>query len=127
MPVKLQYESEPAGIVGVFSGIVTGKDLISINQEASECQECLFQLWDFTAVSSLTVSPKEVHQIALQDRLIPKNAKLSKVALVGSREIFSGIDEVYHIFSEKWVGRNKRFQSQTFEAVKDARLWLKGN
>ena len=84
MPVEIQFRSNPEGIVFVYSGTVTGQDIISVNEEIKDREECVYQLSDFRAIDGVKMSPKELHKIAIQDCSVPFHFKLEKMAIVGT-------------------------------------------
>lgn len=124
MPIEIQYNSNPKGVIVVLSGTVGGQEIIAANAEVAQALDASFQLWDFSAVADLEISPEEMHKIAAQDGSIPEQAKLTKIAVVGPRKVFHGLDEVYHVYSGSWIGRRKAFESKSFESLDEAWKWL---
>jgi len=124
MPVDIQYQSDPVGVVLVYSGDVTGKDIIGVNDKIAECQDCTYQLSDFTAVTHLKISVKEMHRIAIQDCSIPPHYKLMKSALVGNMARYSTLTDLYYMFLEIWVGKQRKYKTKSFDNVEHARQWI---
>lgn len=124
MPVDIQYHSNPIGVVIVYSGVITGKDIIGVNEKIANCQDCIYQLSDFTEIESLSVSVKEMHRIAIQDCSIPPHYKLTNSALVGNTTRYAMLVDLYYLFVEVWVGKHRKYSTQTFNNIEDARLWI---
>ena len=124
MTIKIDSEKNPSGVYVECSGVITGKDLIDINQVITGCSSYTYQLFDFTKITNLEITPEEMHIIVMQDDSLPLNTELSKAAIVGNQKTLKGLDEIYHIISGQWVGRRRPFESQTFKSVEDARDWI---
>lgn len=124
MPVDIQYHSNPIGVVILYTGAITGIDIIGVNDKIADCQDCIYQLSDFTAVESLNISVKEMHRIAIQDCSIPPYYKLTKSALVGNTTKYAMLADLYYVFVEIWVGKRRKYRTKIFDNVKDARQWI---
>ena len=114
MPHTFQFNSDQSKVVILLSGNVTGKEIITINNELIKNTDCVSQIWNFLKAVKIEISLEEMHEIAIQDRSLPANSMLKKVAMVVTRELSKGLDELYELFSKKWVGRPHYFESQTF-------------
>ncbi|MFV1997383.1 MAG: hypothetical protein ACC641_05160 [Acidiferrobacterales bacterium] len=124
MPVDIQYQTNPTGVVLVYSGDITGNDIINVNDEIAGCQDCVYQLSDFTAVAHLKISVKEMHRIAIQDCSIPPHYKLMKSALVGNMTRYAMLTDLYYLFLEVWVGKQCKYKTKSFDNVEQARQWI---
>jgi len=121
----LEVNRDPPGINLTFSGLVTGREIISTNEEIlSKYPECRYQLWNLLDADSLQVSPEELHTIALQDRSLSIRAHIKKVAIVGNPKIIESLASSYEVFSKSWVGRPNHFVSQTFSDISVAMDWI---
>jgi len=61
MTYKIVEEENAHGVLLELSENVTGQDIIEINQKISGCLEYSYQLFNFTNVLSLVISPEELH------------------------------------------------------------------
>lgn len=124
MTVQIIKERDPVGAHVVHTGDVTGKEIVEINGKLANNSTFTYQLVDFTGTDKLDISSDEMHSIALQDKFIPETSQLTKVAIVGRKEILNNIDQIYHVYSGVWLGRTKKFESQTFRSLAEARQWI---
>ena len=124
MPVTIIYTDEPYGVIGVFTGNVTGEDIVAFNNEVAGCKECKYQLTDYRAANSIQVTPKELHKIAIQDASIPQDYEISKMAMVGDTEKYSDQIKTYFLFLDHWIGKRRDFESKAFSSMDEACEWL---
>ena len=124
MPVTIQYQDDPTGVVLLYTGIVTGDDIMRANDEIADCEECTYQLSDFSGATGVKVSPAEMHRIAIQDCSIPSHYKLEKAAMVGNKDKYARLVDLYYLFAEVWVGKQRQYETRTFDTVEEARQWL---
>lgn len=124
MPVDVQYLTDPTGVILVYTGVITGKDIIDVNDKLADCRDCVYQLSDFTTIERLNISIKEMHRIAIQDCSIPPYYALTKMALVGNTSKYDRFIDLYYVFLEIWVGKHRKYQTKTFDDVGDARQWV---
>ncbi|MCG6976166.1 MAG: hypothetical protein LJE56_07105 [Acidiferrobacterales bacterium] len=124
MPFEIHQKTDPAGIVIVYTGIATGQDIIDANEKTMDCEACTYQLSDFTGIDGFKVSPKELHKIAIQDCSIPLHYKLEKMALVGNKQKYARLADLYYTFVEIWVGKQRQYETRTFDTIEEARQWI---
>lgn len=120
---KVIYEDEYRGVHLVLSGDISGKDLIETNYLISKDTTLHYQLWDFRLVNSLSVAYADIHQLAIQDRLIGTDANLKKIAIIGDESITSQLCDDYKDFC-KWVRGISNFQTEHFKHLHSARDWI---
>lgn len=124
MSIEIIRKKDPVGVHVLCFGQVTGQELVKMNEELASHLEFKYQIVDFTAAESVEFTPEDMHSIALQDKFIPENASLEKVATVGRKEVLNNIDSIYEVYSKVWVGRTKKFESQTFSNIEAAIEWI---
>jgi hypothetical protein len=124
MPVEVQIKTNPDGIVFVYSGTVTGQEIIDVNEEVKDLADCVYQLSDFRAIDGVRMSPKEMHKIAIQDCSIPLHYKLEKMAIVGNQQRYARLTDMYYTFAEIWVGKQRQYETRVFETIEEANEWL---
>ena len=124
MSLHIRYEDNPFGVVVTCTGIITGEEIIKANKEVSKCKKCVYQLMDFTEVETINVSLEEIHKIAIQDNAIDEHYDLIKIALVGNISTLKQLLESYELFSGKWVGRKKPYETRLFNLVSEANDWI---
>lgn len=124
MPAKIRYMKDPEGIVFTYTGDVTGADVIGVNDEIADQQGCTYQISDFSGATSIKITPKELHRIAIQDCSIPQHFKLEKMAIVGNTAKYARLADLYYTFAEIWVGKQRQYETCTFDTVEEARQWI---
>jgi len=124
MTIHFNYESDPIGVFAVCTGVVTGAEIISANEEVSKCDECVYHLLDFSSAIKIDISLEEMHKIAIQDNSIRKSAALEKIAMVGDLNMLEKTFKEYEQFSRDWVGRNKPYVTKLFQNINEARDWI---
>ena len=127
MPYTIHLNSDQTRVVIQLSGKVTGKEIIAINDNLIKNTNCVSQIWDFLKTENVDISIKEIHNIAMQDRFLPDSSILKKVAIVATKEISKGLDELYEHFSLNWVGRSHNFKSESFTSFNEANEWVYNN
>jgi hypothetical protein len=123
MPHQVSTEANAAGVVISFSGAVSGSEVVDLNGRlASEesFSKCRYQLWDFSAATSLDISIEEIRAISLQDIAASAHNPNLKTAIVGHPSLFGGKDEIFLIFEEVWTAYKPKF----FPDVASAKEWL---
>ncbi|KPK54110.1 MAG: hypothetical protein AMS22_06395 [Thiotrichales bacterium SG8_50] len=124
MPVEVQFKENPAGVLLIYTETVTGNDIMRANEQIADCEECTYQLSDFSGVTSVKVSPAEMHRIAIQDCSIPSHYKLEKAAMVGNKDKYARLIDLYYLFAEVWVGKQRQYETRTFSTIEEARQWI---
>ena len=124
MQSKIQVSPDHTLLEVHLSGNVTGQELISLYDKVSNEVECVAQIWDFLGADSIEISNTEMHQIAGVSRRLSSKSKIQKQAIVGHRETLRGLDEMYDLISDKWVGRPNHFVSRTFGTLLEAYDWV---
>lgn len=124
MPVNVEYKTNPTGVILLYSGFITGIDIINVNNEIADCRDCVYQLSDFTSIEQLDISIKEMHRIAIQDCSIPPYYSLTKMALAGSTSKYARFIDLYYLFLEIWVGKHRKYETKTFDNIDEARQWV---
>ena len=128
MSVRIISSGEPCGGVIVrCDGIVTGKELVEVNDTVSHELGQRYQLWDFTDADFVQVSFDEIQKLAIQDSSIPRDCELQAVLIVGSSRSLENLTDTYETFSKRWVGRQRQYKTEMFETLSEARNWLIDN
>lgn len=123
----MQTPGEYGSAVVRCDGVVTGRELIEVNDLISTEPHQRYQLWDFTDADYIAISFDEIHKLAIQDSSIPDESGLQAILVVGTHRSLRNLVETFDRFSSKWVGRRGMFQVVLLETVKDARAWLEAN
>lgn len=125
MPHHIQLEDHGTGIVISLTGIITGRDLIKLNQQIYESdpdKKLRYQVWDFNLVDVLEMKTDDIQTLAIQDMEEASANPNQCVAIIGSTKTLRGIDNIYHYLSDCLV--NTGFQSKSFTSMDEAREWL---
>ena len=116
-----------------MSGRVTGTEILGTNLELYEYKQqhpdtmIVYEMWNFLGAISVTISPQEMHEVALQDHAHAQASDIKKVAFVADPALAPGLFDMYEVYSEKWVGRPNNFLSRMFSTKEDAYTWLNGD
>ena len=124
MPHTILINSEQNRVVIQFSGNITGTELIDINGELIKNTGFISRIWDYLRADNIKISLEDMHKIAIQDSSLSQKSKLQKVAIVVTKELARGLDEMYEQFSKDWVGRPHYFESKTFSSINEANEWV---
>jgi len=123
MTMNISY-TDDGGILLVGEGIVTGKEIIDINDRIyispQKIQQILYQLVDFTKVTELLVSNAEVEILAMQDENASKINPNMSIALVGGQDLVYGLARMW-----KTLTYGAPIQTMVFRKLEDAQQWIK--
>lgn len=119
-----EYSEDGTKLTVRCFGILTGKEIIEINEPVVKNRDLVIQLWDMLAMTKMIVSMEEMHTISLQDRSFPLNSKFKKIAFVMTQQASDGCIEMYDRFSRIWVGRPVQFEHREFRSLEEADKWL---
>ena len=128
MAHEVNIESHGAGVLVTLSGVITGRELIGINEDIYEndpSKKLRYQIWDFTSVDILEMKTKDIEKLVLQDMEEANYNSNQSVAIIGSTRTLQGIDSMYHYISDSCI-RNG-FPSKSFSNMDDARNWIAEN
>lgn len=124
MEFTIETDHELALVRVSIHGSVDGEQLVNINEDVSSIKAAKYQLWIFNTDEAISFSPEQIHRIAIQDWDLSRNSNIEKVALVGSLQAIRSLNNYYKNFSDLWVGRPNRFQSEMFQDLSEATAWL---
>ena len=125
MSHEVNIENQGAGVVVSLSGVITGRELTSINEhiyEADPNKKLRYQVWDFSDVEILEMKTEDIEKLVLQDMEEAISNSNQHVAIIGSSRTLRGVDNLYHYISDCWVKTG--FQSKSFDNMDDARSWI---
>lgn len=125
MSHKVNIENQGTGVVVSLSGVITGRELTSINEhiyEADPNKKLRYQVWDFSDVEILEMKTEDIEKLVLQDMEEAISNSNQHVAIIGSSRTLRGVDNLYHYISDCWVKTG--FQSKSFNNMDDARSWI---
>ena len=125
MSHEVNIENQGAGVVVSLSGVITGKELTSINEhiyKADPNKKLRYQVWDFSDVEILEMKTEDIEKLVLQDMEEAISNSNQHVAIIGSSRTLRGVDNLYHYISDCWVKTG--FQSKSFNNMDDARSWI---
>ena len=125
MPYVIDMSDDGKGIVVTLSGVITGQEAMAANNtvvERMESHGLAWQAWDMSSAERFDITTEQLRALAIQDSNMARKKSDHKVALVGTRELFAGADEIYSIFSDVRGG----FEMQRFDRMADAMEWVKG-
>ena len=128
MAHEVNNESHGSGVLVTLSGVITGKELIGINEQIYETdhnKRLRYQIWDFTNVDILEMKTKDIEKLVLQDMEEANYNSNQSVAIIGPTQTLKGIDSMYHYISDSCI-RNG-FPSKSFSNMGDARSWIAEN
>jgi len=124
MPIETTYTREPVGAISVYSGEISGSDVIAHLETLRACDQCSFRIADMRAVTRMSVSLPEMHRIAILECSIPDEFMLRKLALVGDTVKYRWLVDTYFLFVERWIGKRRQYETRTFEQVEQAYWWV---
>jgi hypothetical protein len=124
MPIVISYAKEPIGAISVYSGVITGGDVIAHLERLRACEQCTFRIADMRTVTQMSVSLPELHRIAILECSIPDEYKLRKLALVGDTVKYRWLIDTYYLFVERWIGKRRQYETQTFTEIEQAYKWV---
>ena len=125
MAYEVNIENHGAGVVVTLTGIITGRDLIKVNQyiyDADPDKKLRYQIWDFNEVEILEIKTEDIQILVLQDVDEAHSNSNQSVAIIGSLRTLQGIDSTYRYLSDYWVKTG--FQSKSFSNMAAARDWI---
>ena len=123
MPMNFSY-MEDGGILVHGEGVVTGSEIIEVNDKIYESpqklERILYQLVDLTNVTKLLVSNEEVERLALQDLQVAKINPNMFIALVGHDDLVYGLARMWEALTH-----DAPFDTMVFRKLEDAEKWIK--
>ena len=123
MSYSITFEDDGRGCVVVFTGDITGVDLLQANaamyEQDPECR-LRYQIWDMTGVNNLVISAAELRDAAEQDGEAGAEAPGQLVAICGSTSVLRGSNELYSMYADEMTN----FTTETFNSVARARRWV---
>ena len=110
------------GISWVFSGEITGIELIQANQDIYDDDRFLsltYQIADFRKVVDFNVSSAAINTVAQLDETAAERNREIKVAIIANSDLIRG-------FSRMWElsGGGTYWETNIFTDGQDARVWL---
>ncbi|HYG77386.1 MAG TPA: hypothetical protein VEK08_20435 [Planctomycetota bacterium] len=123
MPCKTVYEKEGTGVWIVCTGDVTAADVLQVKEalyKPEQLGKLCYQIWDFTSADKINLTSDDLQACAVLDGHAFKSNCRQVRALVGSKEVFHGLDRLFTIYTEVWSANRIR----TFETISDARAWI---
>ena len=122
MPYEIHWEDE--GIRWVFVGIVTDDDLLRCNLELyddARFESIQYEIADFRAGESFTVTPKTLRRVARMDRDQAVRNPNVKVAVIATAAVQKGLARMYAL-----SGGDTLWVTEVFDTEEDARVWVSG-
>lgn len=123
MPYEMTTEAGGTGVCITVTGHVHTEDLARLSlglMTDDSFATHRYHLWDFREAELHSVEVDDVRQLAMRDTAyVDRNPGL-RIAIVGSRAFFRGVDRYVHIFQSVWT----RWETATFRTMDEARAWL---
>jgi hypothetical protein len=123
MPIEVSY-TEDGGILLVVTGVATGREIKEVNHEIYETPEkiarILYQIVDFSNITSLDVTNSEVEDIAAQDKRAFQINPNMLVAVVGKDDLTFGLSRMWEALT--YDGPS---QTMVFRKSENAQQWIK--
>jgi hypothetical protein len=110
------------GIRFVLSGIITSKELNTLNTELYnqwDIASFKYQLWIFTEVEEFLLSPDEMKMLANQDKRASIKNPNMKVALVSISPLIYGLCRMYEAFYG-----DGPWETMVFKSLDEAEKWI---
>ncbi len=126
MQYTITHDPEDRGLIIALTGVVTGRFLLDVNKAAWAAhagRDLEWELWDFRKADRIDASAEDMRTIAILNHHESTGRGSLKVAVVGSREVLAGTDQIYNIFASVWTG----VESETFESVEEALNWVRNS
>ena len=126
MPLEIKYLDDGLGVLFIGEGIVTGKDIISSNNQIFSSEEKMkknkYALIDYSKITQFEVSTSEVEIIASQDRKASEYIPDGVVAVVAKKDLVFGINRMWEIIVEN---TGLQWEIMVFRDRDDAEAWIK--
>jgi hypothetical protein len=122
MPIQINYVSEGIGVEYIYSGVVTGRDIIDANDithQRETLQRLRYKLVDRTGCTEYRVTFDEMRMIATQDIQAARINPRFMIALVSPTNLQFGMSRMWHAFIE-----DSGLQSGLFKDRKNADAWI---
>jgi len=113
---------EAGGVYKVFSGDVTGSEVLDSAVEVEEDQrfdQVRYVINDFLAVDGVDANERDIALVAAIDRAASKTNPDIRIAVVATQQKIIELAQHYSRLIEDCP-----FQAQLFASVEDARNWL---
>jgi hypothetical protein len=124
MPYELNREKEGLGVVVTWTGVVSTGELSAINAHiyAKDRLHILrYQICDFSKALGVEVTVDDLRNIAMQNGRAADQNPYMVLALVGSRELFTGLERLCKVFAQVWASKLK---CEIFSTMEEARAWI---
>lgn len=124
MPIKINYLNNGAGVEFLFSGVVTGAEIIGANKKIYSTTEKIlkqkYQIIDRTQCTEYCINAEEIKIIAEQDKAAAKHNPNIMMVFVATNAQQFGASRMW----QEYVGESS-FLTKIFRNRKSADKWLK--
>jgi len=119
---SIKYIGE-GGVLAKGKGVLTGSDLIKLNDIIYESPEKIkkiaYQICDLSNVSSTSISTLELEHVASQDKKASESNPNMLIAIVGEDDLTYGLARMWEAYSY-----NSPFETMVFREIEDAHQWI---
>jgi hypothetical protein len=123
MPFEVQVLQGGMGRRWVFSGVVSGKELIANNEHVFKSKLYEGVRWlliDYTATTAMEVSPGEIRTIKKQDDRLATVLPELVTAVVVHYDLGFGMSRMWEMLTER-----PGWSTRVFRSVGEAEAWLR--
>ena len=126
MPIEIEYLDDGLGVLVTGEGLVTGKDIISSNNQIFSSAEKMtknkYGLIDYSNITQFEVSTPEVEIIASQDQKASEYIPDGIVAVVAKKDLVFGINRMWEVVVEN---TGLQWETMVFRDREDAEAWIR--
>jgi hypothetical protein len=126
MPIETKYVDGGLGVLLSGHGKVTGKDIISSNNQIFSSKETMIKnrygLIDFSNITQYEVSTPEVEIIASQDKKASEYIPNAVVAVVAKKDFVFGMSRMWEIIVKN---TGLHWEIMVFRDREEAEAWIK--
>jgi len=123
MPIEEKIVDNGLGYIMSGHGIVTGQDIIRVNELTStdeQHQKYIYWLYDFSEINDLKVSSEEIMIVANQDLEEAKKKPDMVGAVVAPKDLIYGLVRMWEIYSD-----NTGWNVMVLRSRDEAETWIK--
>ncbi len=125
MPVNFSYTGD-GGVLVKSEGVLKGSEIKEANdiiyESPQKIREIKYQICDFLSMDDVSISKREIQQIAMQDKRASEINPNMLIAIVAKTDLGFGLSRMWEALAYE-----SSLKTMVFREMSKARQWIKEN